>query len=403
MSRPRERGENWLGQVGGIWYVYTRDTGAACGWRRRSTRTGDRAEAEKALAQAVLARSAPTRANADQYPIAACLVTYLQAIAEKPSIEQAAIAVEKHILPYWGEEMVAAITAARCEAWIAAMRCRGLRNGYISRILSVLRAAVRRAHRDSHVLQCPHIPDVKRPDPSDQRWLRPHEAVALIRACEPWPHLEMFVVVTLATGSRPGAVLALDVSQVDLSRRLIYLNPRGRVQTAKRRPIVPISDALYAYLQARMPPCGALVAYHGSDGVASVKRSLRTACAAAGLGKDVTAKTLRHTAASWALQAGAPEWKVAKMLGHADTRMVSRTYGHLTPSHLTDVAEAIAAGFHASFMQDGGLLADDAAAKSLKEMVGAVGFEPTTPTMSTLPPKAAIVEIQRHKRSRKAV
>ncbi len=40
----------------------------------------------------------------------------------------------------------------------------------------------------------------------------------------------------------------------------------------------------------------------------------------------------RHTFASWALTLGeAPEW-VARVLGHVETSMVYKTYGHYIPN-----------------------------------------------------------------------
>src|SRR5262249_20576238 len=42
---------------------------------------------------------------------------------------------------------------------------------------------------------------------------------------------------------------------------------------------------------------------------------------------------LRHTWASLAVMAGMPLLVVAKNLGHADTRMVEKHYGHLAPSY----------------------------------------------------------------------
>ena len=47
---------------------------------------------------------------------------------------------------------------------------------------------------------------------------------------------------------------------------------------------------------------------------------------------------LRHTWASLAVMGGMPLLVVARNLGHADTRMVEKHYGHLTPDF---VAEAV--------------------------------------------------------------
>jgi integrase len=49
---------------------------------------------------------------------------------------------------------------------------------------------------------------------------------------------------------------------------------------------------------------------------------------------------LRHTWASHAVMNGVPLMVVAKNLGHADTRMVEKHYGHLAPSFITDAIRA---------------------------------------------------------------
>jgi integrase len=45
---------------------------------------------------------------------------------------------------------------------------------------------------------------------------------------------------------------------------------------------------------------------------------------------------LRHTWASLAVMNGVPLMVVARNLGHADTRMVEKHYGHLAPSFIAD-------------------------------------------------------------------
>jgi integrase len=55
--------------------------------------------------------------------------------------------------------------------------------------------------------------------------------------------------------------------------------------------------------------------------------------------KPMKFHNLRHTAASLALQADVPMWKVSKMLGHRDITTTFRIYSHLTPEGREDVAE----------------------------------------------------------------
>ena len=53
----------------------------------------------------------------------------------------------------------------------------------------------------------------------------------------------------------------------------------------------------------------------------------------AGISPAVNFHVTRHTFASHAVMAGAPLLVVAAALGHTDTRMVEKHYGHLSPSY----------------------------------------------------------------------
>ena len=100
-------------------------------------------------------------------------------------------------------------------------------------------------------------------------------------------------------------MLDLGPGQVDIKRRLIKLNPDGRKQTKRYRPVVPISETLLPWLEQSGGP--RYVLYHGKP-VASVKKSLAKAVAAAGL-KDVSPYCLRHIMATELRTRGFPSGK----------------------------------------------------------------------------------------------
>jgi integrase len=56
---------------------------------------------------------------------------------------------------------------------------------------------------------------------------------------------------------------------------------------------------------------------------------------------------LRHTWASHAVMNGVPLMIVARNLGHSDTRMVEKHYGHLAQSYVADAIRAGAPRFGA--------------------------------------------------------
>src|SRR5262245_56314204 len=83
------------------------------------------------------------------------------------------------------------------------------------------------------------------------------------------------------------------------------------------------------------------VEWHGKP-VKSVKTALNTAVRLAGLSTtagNVTPHTLRHTAATWLMQAGVPVWTAAGYLGMS-VEVLLNTYGHHHPDHLRDAAHA---------------------------------------------------------------
>src|SRR5262249_44629300 len=69
------------------------------------------------------------------------------------------------------------------------------------------------------------------------------------------------------------------------------------------------------------------------------------ACINARIDPSISFHGLRHTWASHAVMNGVPLLVVAKNLGHADTRMVEKHYGHLAPSYIADAIRAGAPRF----------------------------------------------------------
>jgi integrase len=63
---------------------------------------------------------------------------------------------------------------------------------------------------------------------------------------------------------------------------------------------------------------------------------MRAACKRAKIEPAVGFHQLRHTYASLAIMNGAELFVVAKALGHGDTRMVEKHYGHLAPSYVAN-------------------------------------------------------------------
>ncbi len=115
------------------------------------------------------------------------------------------------------------------------------------------------------------------------------------------------------------------------------------------------------------------VEWHGA-GVRSVKTAFNTAVRLAKLSGKVTPHTLRHTAATWLMQAGVDKWEAAGFLGMS-VEMLDRVYGHHHPNHLRKAAHAIGYGRRRQSLAE--TLAGDRARRPLPpqhtEIVGGPG------------------------------
>lgn len=172
-------------------------------------------------------------------------------------------------------------------------------------------------------------------EPKD-RWLARHEAAKLLRAARPYQHLRRALLLGLYTGSRPGVILALRWSQIDLaSKTLSRTPPRAKLSRTKRAPKVRLGDRILSHLRRwkRMDgQCPFVCHFDGKPG-GDPHTAWRKVVKAAGLdGTGVTRHTWRHTRATRMMQAGVPIWEAAGFLGMS-IKTLERAYGHHSPDH----------------------------------------------------------------------
>jgi integrase len=72
---------------------------------------------------------------------------------------------------------------------------------------------------------------------------------------------------------------------------------------------------------------------------------MAAAVARAKIAPKISFHGLRHSYASLSIMGGVPLMVVARNLGHRDTRMVERHYGHLSESYISDAIRAGAPRF----------------------------------------------------------
>lgn len=154
------------------------------------------------------------------------------------------------------------------------------------------------------------------------------------------PHAKLYALLGLYTMARPTAILELTWDRVDFERKQIDLNPRGRRQTKKRRPVVALNDeALEALQEAHRARQSEYVIERGAKPIANIKKAFQAASGRSGI--RVTPYALRHTGAVWAAEAGASMDELAQFMGHDDSATTSTHYARYSPGHLRGVATKV--------------------------------------------------------------
>lgn len=238
---------------------------------------------------------------------------------------------------WWGDKRLSDVTAKNCRAY-AATRSRG----GARRDLEVLRAAIGYWHREYGPL--PAVPAVVMPAKSDarERWLTRAEAARLLSAARHTPHLARFILLGLYTGSRSKSILGLTWEMLDLQSGLMRRRAFGEAEDSRKRaPRVRLGNRILAHLRRWRRLDGPEIKYlchYDGRRVRKLRRSFPGAVAQAGLDAAVTPHTLRHTRATWLMQAKVDPFQAAGSLGMT-VEMLTRTYGHHHPDWQREASE----------------------------------------------------------------
>lgn len=295
----------------------------------------DVARAEKILGQ-YIARKYKPEASGNPLIADVLLVYGQEVVPHKRSAKNIDYTIG-NLSKWWSDKTVAEIAAGTCRAYAKTKTPAAAR-----RDLETLRAAVIYWHKEKTTLdRLPAFTMPDKPEPRD-RWLTRSEARKLRRAAMGTPHLYRFIVIGLLTGSRSGAIFKLRWDWIDFRTGLMLRRAPGRSEDSKKRsPPVRMGKALRRILKRwrkmdRELGCPFVVHYEGQP-VSRIKRTWAKAVKAAKL-RDVTPHTLRHTRATWMMQAGVPIWEAAGALGMTPS-MLESVYGKQHPDHQKRAAE----------------------------------------------------------------
>lgn len=322
------------------WFIYI-PPDSERGQSRFSTGESDYSKAERVFAQWLLERRKPELSPLEEIKITDMLLRY----AEHKKDDATVGYHMKHLQPFFKDMRMSqlcnqAFRDYRLQRQNAKLTIGKLKinkhpsPSTIRRELDTFSAAMGYARREGYIKELPHI-EKPPASPPREKWLTHEEFEKLLDASN--GSLKLYLQIAINTAARPSAIYALKWFQVDFNRLMIHFNPEGRAQTRKHRPSVSINKTLLPALKAAKGNSEYVL-----GGVKSLKKAFAIACARAEL-KDITPYVLRHTAITWAVQAGHSLANIGQIAGHKDPRTTMRYTKH-DPNSTRAITDTLSAG-----------------------------------------------------------
>jgi len=219
---------------------------------------------------------------------------------------------------------------------IGDIKARATSGATANRTLALIRAILRRAcYEWEWIDRAPKVRMFKERK-RRVRWITRVDAERLLTLLP--AHQAEMVRFALSTGLRQSNVFGLEWSQIDMPRRVAWIHPD---QAKARKAIaVPLNDEAVEVIRRQLGKHHIRVFTYRGKPVCTVNtRAWKRALRKAGI-ESFRWHDLRHTWASWHVQAGTPIHELQELGGWESVEMVRR-YAHLAPEHLARAAARI--------------------------------------------------------------
>ena len=287
-----------------------------------------------------------------------------------------------HILPHLGDKIVSELTPEMLRGWLSALASlpamkrspRGGKQAYkaapsdeedvrrrrssANRILTMLKATLNHAFDDGLIARNDSWGRKLKPfravETARLRWLTVDEAKRLLNGCR--QDFRKLVQGALATGCRYGELTRLKVEDFHADSGTIMIR---RSKSGKARHVILNDEGVKLFSQLCMGKHGSELIFQNetrnhragqTDDLGEWRpseqvRAMQDACTKSNLKPAVNFHALRHTWASLSVMNSVPLLVVAKNLGHTDTRMVEKHYGHLADNYVVNAIRDNAPNF----------------------------------------------------------
>jgi integrase len=246
-----------------------------------------------------------------------------------------------YIIPFFGEKEVSNLTSLDVAKFRAFLSLKKLSPQTIYHCLSLLRRVLNRSKEWE--LYSGQMPAFKMPkfDNKRLRFLSPQEAERLLHFLK-YSHLDWYdiAIVALNTGLRAGEIFKLTSMDVQLEKNLLVVLDTK----IENNRVVPLNIHSRAALERNLNPWSPSSRIFSHNSCKTFSRAVEACGFNIGVADRrhrVVFHTLRHTFASWLVQARVPLAVVSQLMGHKNLKMTMR-YAHLEPQQTQEAIQYLA-------------------------------------------------------------
>jgi integrase len=314
-------------------------------------------QAQDKARERMVSRAHAAAGKSGPYTVADAMDAYLEHLETNgKSVVTARYRAKAFIYPALGAIEVERLTTDELRKWLAGIvrmaprkhgdrgqfkgdeDARRQRRASANRILSILRAALNHAFNDGKVTSDKawrKVKPFKGVDVARASFLTIPECQRLINASD--ADFRSLVQAALQTGCRYGELCRLKTQDFNSENGTIHIRTS---KSGKGRHVVLTAEGIKVFkrLTAGLGRDDLILQHDDGTpwGPGHQFRRIADARGRAKINPAISFHQLRHTWASHAVMNGVPLLVVAKNLGHADTKMVEKHYGHLAPSYVAD-------------------------------------------------------------------
>ena len=302
---------------------------------RRSAHTSKKAEAAAFLQRLLAEHAAKSRGDRPRHRYEDAAERFLSEASIRPKTKACYTSSDRACRPTFEGRYLDEIDRRLLAEFVSTRKQVGVSDTTIRRDLAFLSSmcatAIRWDWLDTNPVTVFGKRTLKEARPRTRFLTRAEYDLVLTNAAD---HVRPAITLAVETGLRKEELFSLTVAAIDLARREIKLD----VTKSGPPRRVPLSDTAIATIKALLgQPGHAKTAYlfaRAEDGTryGDMKKGFNAACRRANI-TGIRWHDLRHTFASWFVQAGGDLYHLSRILGHATVQMTTR-YSHLRTGDL---------------------------------------------------------------------